>query len=421
MKVAVVKEPRPGEARVALVPQGVKALAKAGLDVHVEAGAGAAAGAPDDAYREAGATVAGSAGEVLGGAGLVLHVNPPDEALIGSLDRGTILVSFLDPLGSPDRSVALAERGVTAISMEMVPRITRAQSMDALSSQATVAGYKAVLVGAGQLPKFLPMFTTAAGTIRPGKALVLGAGVAGLQAIATARRLGAVVEAFDVRPAVKEQVESLGATFLEAEEEVTAEGEGGYATELSEDQHEKELELIASAISGADLVITTAQIPGRPAPLLVTDEMLASMQPGSVVVDLASESGGNCSATKSGETAVAHGVTVIGPVNIPSTIPVHASQMYSKNVVTLVGEFLDEEGALALDFENDVIGPATVTHGGSIRSERVRQLVGGDAQAGGDAASGHGAPPPEAAGVSADSRGAETSTSAADPTPREES
>jgi NAD(P) transhydrogenase subunit alpha len=374
MKVAVVKETRLGESRVALVPQGVKALKKTGLDVHVESGAGANAGGSDDEYREAGATM-GSRAEVLAGAELVLHVNPPDSALVASLSADSILVSFLDPLGRPDLATSLTEKKVTAISMELVPRITRAQSMDALSSQATVAGYKAVLIAAGQLPKFLPMFTTAAGTIRPGKALILGAGVAGLQAIATARRLGAVVEAFDVRPAVKEQVESLGATFLEAEEEVTAEGEGGYAAELSEDQHQKELELIAGAISSADIVITTAQIPGRTAPLLVTDEMLASMKPGSVVVDLASESGGNCSATRSGETVVAHGVQVMGPVNIAATIPVHASQMYSKNVVTLVGEFVDEEGALALDFENDVIGPATVTHAGEIRNERVRAAV----------------------------------------------
>ncbi len=375
MKVAVVKETRPGETRVALVPQGVKTLAKTGLEIHVEAGAGAAAGASDEEYREAGATIAPSAAEALRGAALVLHVNPPDAALVEALDEGSILVSFLNPLGDPALARGLAARKVTALSMELVPRITRAQSMDALSSQATVAGYKAVLIAAGALPKFLPMFTTAAGTIRPAKALVLGAGVAGLQAIATARRLGAIVEAFDVRPAVKEQVESLGATFLEAAEEVTAEGEGGYAAELSEDQHKKELELIAGAISGADIVITTAQIPGREAPLLVTDEMLRSMRPGSVVVDLASESGGNCSATKEGETVVAHGVTVIGPVNIPTSIPVHASQMYSKNVVTLVGEFVDEEGALALDFDNDVVGPATVTHQGEIRNERVRTLV----------------------------------------------
>ena len=382
MNVAVLKESRSGESRVALVPAGVKTLARLGLDVVVESGAGIAAGVPDDAFVEAGATIVGSSSEALQGAGLVLRVNPPsltDPDEVSGLSSGTILVSFLNPLGEPALVKALRDGGVTAISMEMVPRITRAQSMDALSSQATVAGYKAVLLAADHLPRFLPMFTTAAGTIRPGKALVLGAGVAGLQAIATARRLGAVVEAFDVRPAVKEQVESLGATFLEADEDVTAEGEGGYAAELSEDQHAKELQLIAGAISEADIVVTTAQIPGRDAPLLVTDEMLATMRPGSVVVDLASESGGNCSATRSGETVIAHGVQVMGPVNIPATIPVHASQMYSKNIVTLVGEFVGEEG-VALDFENDVVGPATVTHGGEVRNERVRQtLDGGEA------------------------------------------
>lgn len=381
MKVAVLKETRPGESRVALVPAGVKALTKLGLDVAVESGAGRAAGVSDDAFVEAGATIAGSSSEALSGAGLVLRINPPSRSgpdELSGMASGTILVSFLNPLGDPALVKALQSGGITAISMEMVPRITRAQSMDALSSQATVAGYKAVLLAADHLPRFLPMFTTAAGTIRPAKALVLGAGVAGLQAIATARRLGAVVEAFDVRPAVKEQVESLGATFLEAEEDVTAEGEGGYAAELSEDQHKKELELIAGAIAEADIVITTAQIPGRDAPLLVTDEMLVSMRPGSVVVDLASESGGNCSATRSGETVIAHDVQVMGPVNIPATIPVHASQMYSKNIVTLVGEFVGEDG-LSLDFENDVVGPATVTHAGEVRNERVREFLAGGA------------------------------------------
>ena len=375
MKVAVVKETRDGEARVALVPQGVKTLLKSGLDVVVERGAGASAGVSDEDYREAGATIAQSASEALSGAALVLHINPPYVDEVTAMDQGTILVSFLNPLGDPALVKRLADDGITSISMEMVPRITRAQSMDALSSQATVAGYKAVLMAADHLPKFLPMFTTAAGTIRPGKALVLGAGVAGLQAIATARRLGAIVEAFDVRPAVKEQVESLGATFLEAEEEVTAEGEGGYAAELSEDQHKKELELIAGAIVDTDMVITTAQIPGRDAPLLITEEMVRSMRPGSVIVDLASESGGNCALTKSGERVVSHGVQIIGPVNLPASIPVHASQMYSKNITTLVGEFVDEEGGLELDFENDVVGPATVTHAGKIQNERVKAAV----------------------------------------------
>ncbi|MGD2045749.1 MAG: Re/Si-specific NAD(P)(+) transhydrogenase subunit alpha [Gemmatimonadota bacterium] len=378
MKVAVPKETRSGERRVALVPQGVQALLKAGLSVTVESGAGEAAGISDQAYTDAGATIASSASEALQGAGIVLRVNPPtlsepDE--VSGLGEGTILVSFLSPLTNFDLVRRLADAKVTSISMELVPRITRAQSMDALSSQATVAGYKAVLMAADHLPKFLPMFTTAAGTIRPGKALVLGAGVAGLQAIATARRLGAVVEAFDVRPAVKEQVESLGATFLETEHEVAAEGEGGYAKELSEEQHQRELELIAEAIEGADLVVTTAQIPGRQAPLLITEEMVRSMRPGSVIVDLAAETGGNCALTKAEETVVAHGVQIIGPTNLPATVPVHASQMYSKNITTLLGEFVGEEGAVTLDFENDVIGPATVTHEGEVKNDRVRQAM----------------------------------------------
>lgn len=375
MKVAVLKETRPGERRVALVPAGVKALTGLGLEVHVEHGAGASSGVSDDAYREAGATLASSAADALAGAGMLLHLNPPDAGELAGLARGSIVVSFLNPLGDPEGIRHLRDGGLTGISMEMVPRITRAQSMDALSSQATVAGYKAVLLAAAEVPRFLPMFTTAAGTIRPGKALVLGAGVAGLQAIATARRLGAVVEAFDVRPAVKEQVQSLGATFLETEHEVTAEGEGGYAKELSEEQHQRELELIAAHIVSADIVVTTAQIPGREAPLLITEDMLRAMKSGAVVVDLASESGGNCAATRAGETVTAHGVTVMGPTNLPGSIPDHASQMYSKNIVTLVSEFVGEDGVV-LDFENDVIGPATVTHDGRIVNERVAGAVG---------------------------------------------
>ena len=378
MKVAVPKEIRPGERRVAIVPQDVKTLVKRGLEVVVEAGAGLTAGVSDEQYREASATVASTSAEALRGAKLVLRVNPPSLAApdeLAGVERGSVLVSFLSPLTNLDLVKRLAEAGITAISMEMVPRITRAQSMDALSSQATVAGYKAVLLAADHLPKFLPMFTTAAGTIRPAKALVLGAGVAGLQAIATVRRLGAVVEAFDVRPAVKEQVQSLGAKFLETEHDVTAEGEGGYAKELSEEQHKKELELIGRAIVDADVVITTAQIPGRDAPLLITEEMLATMRPGSVIVDLASESGGNCARTKSGETVVVNGVQILGPVNLPAGVPVHASQMYSRNIVTLVGELIGDDGALALDFENDVVGPSTVTHAGEVTNERIRQAL----------------------------------------------
>ena len=375
MRVAVLKETRSTENRVALVPLGVKALVKRGLTVTVQSGAGETSGISDLIYQEAGAEIAINAQDTLKDAEVVLVVNPPPSNELDFLSEGSILVGFLDPLSNSDLVSRLVELNVTGISMELVPRITRAQSMDALSSQATVAGYKAVLLAANHLPKFLPMFTTAAGTIRPAKALILGAGVAGLQAIATARRLGAVVEAFDVRPAVKEQVESLGASFLESEEEVTAEGEGGYAKELTEDQHHKELELIGDALADTDIVITTAQIPGREAPVLITEDMVKTMKYGSVIVDLASESGGNCELSKAGETVLAHGVQILGPSNLPTSIPVHSSQMYSKNIVTLISEFLGDDGELQLDFENDVVGPSTVTHGGEVRNERVQSAM----------------------------------------------
>ena len=375
MRVAVLKEARSAENRVALVPLGVKALVKQGLTVTVQSGAGETSGISDLIYREAGAEIATNAQDTLKDAEVILVVNPPPSNELDFLSEGSILVGFLDPLSNSDLVSRLVELNVTGISMELVPRITRAQSMDALSSQATVAGYKAVLLAANHLPKFLPMFTTAAGTIRPAKALILGAGVAGLQAIATARRLGAVVEAFDVRPAVKEQVESLGASFLESEEEVTAEGEGGYAKELTEDQHHKELELIGDALADTDIVITTAQIPGREAPVLITEDMVKTMKYGSVIVDLASESGGNCELSKAGETVLAHGVQILGPSNLPTSIPVHSSQMYSKNIVTLISEFLGDDGELQLDFENDVVGPSTVTHGGEVRNERVQSAM----------------------------------------------
>ena len=375
MRLAVLKETRSTENRVALVPLGVKALVKRGLTVTVQSGAGETSGISDLIYQEAGAEIASNAQDTLKDAKVVLVVNPPPSNELDLLSEGSILVGFLDPLSNSDLVSRLVELNVTGISMELVPRITRAQSMDALSSQATVAGYKAVLLAANHLPKFLPMFTTAAGTIRPAKALILGAGVAGLQAIATARRLGAVVEAFDVRPAVKEQVESLGASFLESEEEVTAEGEGGYAKELTEDQHHKELELIGDALADTDIVITTAQIPGREAPVLITEDMVKTMKYGSVIVDLASESGGNCELSEAGETVLAHGVQILGPSNLPTSIPVHSSQMYSKNIVTLISEFLGDDGELQLDFENDVVGPSTVTHGGEVRNERVQSAM----------------------------------------------
>jgi NAD(P) transhydrogenase subunit alpha len=379
VKVAVLAEAHPGERRVALVPASVKDLLKAGAEVTVQSGAGDPASIPDSEFQEAGATIAPDVASTLEGASVLLAVQPrpagngPGE--LGGLPKGMVLVSFMDPLGQPERARLMADAGLSAFSMELIPRTTRAQRMDALSSQATVAGYKAVLLAADHLPKLMPMFMTAAGTIRPAKALILGAGVAGLQAIATARRLGAKVEAFDVRPAVKEQIQSLGATFIEAEEEVTAEGEGGYAKELSEDQHQKELELIAAHIRDADIVITTAQIPGRPAPLLITEEMVKSMHPGSVIVDMAAISGGNCELSEAGQTVERHGVTIMGPDNLPATIPVHASQMYGKNVVTFLLEMI-QDGKLVVDLENDVVGPACLSHGGEVQNERVRSALG---------------------------------------------
>lgn len=394
MKVAVLAETRPGENRVALVPDIVKELVqKHGLEVAVERGAGNGSHISDAAYEGAGATL-GDASSVLSGAHAVLKVQAPTPDEVDRLPTDAVFISFLSPFANLDVVERLRDRGISSFAMELIPRTTRAQRMDALSSQATVAGYKAVLLGADALGKLLPMFMTAAGTIRPGKVLVLGAGVAGLQAIATARRLGAKVEAFDVRPAVKEQVESLGATFLETEHDVTAEGEGGYAKELSEEQHQRELELIAGAVVDTDIVITTAQIPGRQAPLLITEDMLKSMRHGSVVVDLATETGGNCAMSKPGETVEAHGVILLGPLNLPAAIPVHSSQMYARNIATFMLEMVDE-GALAVDMENDVVGPSCLTHDGKVvHAPTAEKLGGAPAQATSAAA----APEPDVAG-----------------------
>lgn len=385
MKVAVLRETRAGEHRVALVPSLVGELVrKHGLQVAVESGAGSGSFYSDQEYVEAGASV-GDLAATVADAQVILKVAPPTVPEVEGLPGGAVLISFLSPFANLDMVRALARAGTTAFAMELIPRTTRAQRMDALSSQANLAGYKAVLLGADTLGRVLPMFMTAAGTIRPGKVLVLGAGVAGLQAIATAKRLGAKVEAFDVRPAVKEQVQSLGATFLEAEEEVTAEGEGGYAKALSEEQHEKELELIAAHIHDADIVVTTAQIPGRAAPLLVTEEMLASMRDGSVVVDMAAApAGGNCAASRPDETVLAHGVTVLGPTNLPSALPHHSSQMYSRNIATLLLEMIQKDDdddaapALDLDFDNDILGPSCLTHGGEVRHEATRDRLNPD-------------------------------------------
>ena len=370
MTVAIMAESRPGERRVALVPEAARFYVRKGLGLRLEAGAGVGASFPDREYEEAGVDVVPGRDALLSEAGVVLKVQPPTVEEVAALAPGSVLVCHLDPLGPTEVIEALAARGVTAFAVELIPRITRAQKMDVLSSQATVAGYKAVLSGAGAMTRFLPMLTTAAGTVRPAKAMILGAGVAGLQAIATARRLGAVVSAFDIRPAVREQVQSLGATFLEATLDEGAEDEGGYATELSEEQHQRELELIATHIRDQDLVVTTAQIPGRPAPVLITAEMVTTMRPGSVIVDLASESGGNCELTVAGRSVDHNGITVMGPANLPAELPYHASQMYARNLASFVGDLFDDEGSI--DYDDEITAATCVTHGGEITNERVR-------------------------------------------------
>ncbi len=368
MKVGVAKESVPGETRVAVVPDTARRLAEQGVEVLAERGAGEMATFADGAYEGVGARlVAGD--ELYAEADVLCKVQKPSSDEIARLRESQVLVALLQPLVEPEPMRALAERGVTAFSLDSIPRVTRAQPMDALSSQSTVAGYKAAILAAEHLGKFFPMLTTAAGTIPPAKVLVLGAGVAGLQAVATARRLGAVVSAFDVRPVVKEQVESLGATFLELDVE-GAEGVGGYAVALAEDQHEREQELIARHAAESDAVITTALIPGRPAPELITETAVLGMRPGSVIVDLAAEAGGNCAATKPGETVVTNGVTIVGLTNLPATMPVHASQMYSRNVQAFLG-LIVKDGTLELDFEDEIVRETCVAHGGKVLREPI--------------------------------------------------
>jgi H+-translocating NAD(P) transhydrogenase subunit alpha len=374
MKVSVPKETAAGERRVALVPEVVQRMQKDDLEVVVEAGAGEAAHYPDAEFEDAGA----STGDGWGGE-VVAKVAPPTAEEIGKLGRGTVLIGFLQPLTAHDTVKALADAGVTAFAMEAIPRITRAQSMDALSSQATIGGYRAGLMAAEHLPRFFPMLTTAAGTVRPAKVMVLGAGVAGLQAIATARRLGAIVSAFDVRSAVKEQIESLGAKFLELDMGLEdAEAEGGYARELTDEEQQKQRELLAEEIGEVDAVISTAAVPGRKAPLLIIEDAVRKMKPGSVVIDLAAETGGNCELTEPGETKVEHGVTIVGPVGLPSTMADHASSLYARNVQALLKVMIDEEGALKLDFEDEVIKGACITHDGRIVHDAAREAAGVD-------------------------------------------
>jgi NAD(P) transhydrogenase subunit alpha len=381
MQIGVPKETAEGERRVALVPEVVRKLAAAGgeegaaaPEVVVERGAGAGALIPDAQYEEAGAKLLDDAGAVYG-AEVIVKVAPPSSEEIGRLKSGTVLIGFLAPLTNGEGIRAIAQAGATSFALESVPRISRAQSMDALSSQSNVSGYRAALIGAQELGRFYPMLMTAAGTIRPATVLVLGAGVAGLQAIATARRLGAVVQGFDVRAAVKEQVESLGAKFLEFDLGGDLEGAGGYARELTPEQQQRQQELMAEAIGKVDVVITTALVPGRRAPILVTEKAVEQMKPGSVVVDLAGEAGGNCELSEPGKIVMAHDVKITAPLNVPSTMAEHASQLYARNIEALLGLMI-KDGKLELDFDDEVIAGACITRDGEIVNEAARQAAG---------------------------------------------
>jgi H+-translocating NAD(P) transhydrogenase subunit alpha len=371
MRIAVPLESAPGEHRVALTPESAARLVKGGHDVRIQAGAGTRAGFPDSAYETAGARVLDGAA-LYTGAELVCRVQPPTPAEVAKLPEGSTLLALLAPSRNATLLSMLATRRITALALELVPRISRAQSMDVLSSQSTVAGYKAVLVGAAALPKFLPMLTTAAGNVSPARVFVIGAGVAGLQAIATARRLGGVVSAFDVRPAAREQVQSLGATFVATElVGAAAETSGGYARAQSADDAQRTRDALAAHLKEVDLVITTAQIPGRPAPRLITADMITSMRPGAVIIDLAAESGGNCELTRAGETVKSGPVTILGPVDLPATVPFHASQMFGKNVLALVNH-LSHDGALVVDPSDEITGAMLVARDGQVVSPPSR-------------------------------------------------
>jgi NAD(P) transhydrogenase subunit alpha len=376
LNVVIPKEIAPGENRVAATPDAVARIGKSGNAVFVERGAGAAAGFLDDQYTSAGATLVDGAADVYSRAGLTLKVQRPLDDEIALLPEGSALIAFLQPLFKPEFAEKLTQRKITSFSMELIPRISRAQSMDALSSQATVSGYKAVLLAADALPKFFPMLMTAAGTVPPAKVLVLGAGVAGLQAIATARRLGAVVTGFDVRAVVKEQIESLGATFLSSAPHEGAEGAGGYAKELSGDQQRRDQELIAQTAARMDVIITTALIPGKRAPLLITAGAIQSMRPGSVIVDLAGEQGGNTELCEPGSTVIRHNVTIMAPLNLPSTMPQHASSLYARNVLSLV-EHLVRGGQLTIDFNDEITRGVTVTRDSDVLNEAVKARLAG--------------------------------------------
>ena len=382
MVIGIPRELVPGEDRVALVPGSIAPLVKSGAEVLVEQGAGVRAGCPDDAYVAAGARL-GSRDQVFAEADIILQVRTAAAAGahgladVERLSSKHTVIGFADPLGAPDAARAMAAKGATVISMELIPRITRAQSMDALSSMANIAGYKAVLLAAATLPRMFPMMMTAAGTIAPARVFVIGAGVAGLQAIATAKRLGAKIEAYDVRAAVKEQIESLGAKFVELPlDTAAAEGQGGYAAAQDESFYRRQRETMARVVAHSDVVITTAAIPGKKSPVLITADMVAAMTPGSVIVDLAAERGGNCELTVADETIVAHGVTIHGPTNLPATVPFHASQLYAKNLTTLLAHLRNKEGALVIDQADEITREILVTHKGEVIAPRLREQLG---------------------------------------------
>ena len=383
MTIGVPTETSPGERRVSIVPAGVGALVRAGCAVRVSAGAGREAGIADADYEEAGALVVPDRGSVFSEADAIVQVRGgganPDSGMadVELLREGQVLIGFLEPLSAAAEIRALADRRATACSMELNPRTSRAQSMDALSSQANIGGYKAALMAAEYLPKLFPMMMTAAGTITPAHVFVVGVGVAGLQAISTCKRLGAVIQAYDVRPAVKEQVQSVGARFVELElDTAESEGSGGYAQAMDEQFYAKQREMMARVVSENDVVITTAAVPGKPAPVLVTEDMVKSMNPGSVVIDLAAERGGNCEITEPGKTVVKHGVTLVGELNLPSTVPFHASQMYSNNIVNFL-KLMINDGALDATVDDDIVQGATVTRDGEIVNELVRSVLDG--------------------------------------------
>lgn len=383
MIIGIPAEIKTAEKRVAMSPANVQSLTDKGVKVLFQTNAGDAAGYPDTLYTEAGATISTDRAEIFAQADIILQVqsfgsnNENSEADLASLRSGQMVIGMMDPLASPQAAQALADKGATAIALELVPRISRAQSMDVLSSMATLAGYKAVLMGASAAPRIFPMLMTAAGTLQPARVLIMGVGVAGLQACATAKRLGAVVEAYDVRPAAREQIISVGAKPVELDLDTgESEGAGGYAKAQGEDFLKRQRELMTAVVAEQDIIITTAAIPGAKSPILVTEDMVKAMKPGSVIVDLAAERGGNCDLTEQGETVVAHGVTILGPENVPSELAHHASQMYGKNMQTLLELILDEEGNLNLDFNDEIVAGTVVAHKGEVPHPHMRKLLG---------------------------------------------